>query len=135
MATLPGRCVNVMYCSLGAAGTVVRVPADGPFVCPYCGKVMVAPTARRPLRDFVFAWFGIVVLIVMLAAFVGGVLLGGGWIWPFATGVAVMSTGALVGHPAPRSAPPGPLPGSHAKVRKDGAQNSPGVDDSGSQGP
>ena len=96
---------------------------------------MVAPTARRPLRDFVFAWFGIVVLIVMLAAFVGGVLLGGGWIWPFATGVAVMSTGALVGHPAPRSAPPGPLPGSHAKVRKDGAQNSPGVDDSGSQGP
>jgi len=135
MATLPGRCVNVMYCSLAASGTVVRVPADGPFVCPYCGKVMVAPTARRPLRNFVFAWFGAVVLIVMLAAFVGGVLLGGGWIWPFATGVAVMSTGALVGHQTPKGAPPGALPTPRPKVRQDGAQNSRGVDDSGPQGP
>ena len=135
MATLPGRCVNVMYCSLAASGTVVRVPADGPFVCPYCGKVMVAPTARRPLRNFVFAWFVAVVLIVMLAAFVGGVLLGGGWIWPFATGVAVMSTGALVGHQTPKGAPPGTLPTPRPKVRQDGAQNSRGVDDSGPQGP
>jgi hypothetical protein len=126
MATLPGRCVNELYCSLGAAGTVVRVPADGPFVCPYCGKVMVAPSTWRPMGHRVFAWFGAAVLIVMLAAFVGGVLLGGGWIWPFATGVAVMSTGALVGHQAPHTMPPGP----HAPGRRDGAQNSEGGSDS-----
>jgi hypothetical protein len=135
MATLPGRCVNVMYCSLAASGTVVRVPADGPFICPYCGKVMVSPTARRPLRDIVSARFGAVVLIVMLAAFVGGLLWGGGWIWPFATGVAVISTGALAGHPAPKSAPPGSLPSPRPRARPDGAQNSRGVDDSGPQGP
>ena len=135
MATLPGRCVNVLHCSLGAAGTVVRVPADGPFVCPYCGKVMVPPTARRPLRDFAFAWFGALVLIVMLAAFVGGMLLGGGWIWPFATGVAVMSTGAFVSHPAPRNTPPDSLPTRRPKARPGGAQDSRGVDDSAPHGP
>jgi hypothetical protein len=119
-----------MYCSLGAAGTVVRVPADGPFVCPYCGKVMVAPLTRRPMRQLVFAWFGAAVLIVMLAAFVGGVLLGGGWIWPLATGVAVMSTGALGGHPAPRGAPAGSPPSLRPYGRPDGAQNSPGDSES-----
>jgi hypothetical protein len=124
-----------MYCSLGAAGTVVRVPADGPFVCPYCGKVMVAPSARRPLRDFVFAWFGAAVLIVMLAAFVGGVLLGGGWLWPFATGFAMMSTGTLVGHPGPRNAPPGPPPSPRPQGKPDGTQNLRGVDDSGRSRP
>ena len=125
MATLPGRCVNVMYCSLGAAGTVVRVPADGPFVCPYCGKVMVAPSARRPMRHRLFAWFGAAVLIVMLAAFVGGVLLGGGWIWPLATGVAVMSTGALAGHQAPRTAPQYSPPSPQPAPRPDGTHDRP----------
>jgi hypothetical protein len=124
MATLPGRCVNVMYCSLGAAGTVVRVPADGPFVCPYCGKVMVSPSTRRPMRQQLFAWFGAVVLIVMLAAFVGGVLLGGGWIWPLATGVAVMSTGALAGHHGSRAAPASPPPSPQSPSRPDGAHDS-----------
>ncbi|MEJ0047851.1 MAG: hypothetical protein WDN04_18315 [Rhodospirillales bacterium] len=60
------------------------MPADGPFVCPYCGKVMVAPTARRAPRQRVFAWFGAMVLVIMIAAFVIGVLLAAGYLWPLA---------------------------------------------------
>lgn len=43
MAMLPGRCVNVMYCTTAAEGEIVRVPAEGRFACPQCSKALVPP--------------------------------------------------------------------------------------------
>jgi hypothetical protein len=48
MATLPGRCVNDLYCTVATAGEIVRVPAEGRFVCPHCSKPLVPP--NTPLR-------------------------------------------------------------------------------------
>jgi hypothetical protein len=48
MATLPGRCVNDLYCTVAASGQIVSVPAEGRFVCPHCSKTLVPP--NTPLR-------------------------------------------------------------------------------------
>jgi hypothetical protein len=50
MATLPGRCVNEMFCSVAAMKDVVSVPAEGRFVCPSCGRPLVSPTGRMTSR-------------------------------------------------------------------------------------
>ncbi len=48
MPTLPGRCVNDLYCTVATTGEIVRVPAEGRFVCPHCSKTLVPP--NTPLR-------------------------------------------------------------------------------------
>ncbi len=44
MATLPGRCMNTLFCSEASSGEIVHVDARGPFVCPQCGKRLVPPS-------------------------------------------------------------------------------------------
>ncbi len=44
MATLPGRCMNTLFCSEASSGEILRVDARGPFVCPQCGKRLVSPS-------------------------------------------------------------------------------------------
>jgi hypothetical protein len=44
MATLPGRCMNTLFCAEASSGEILRVDARGPFVCPQCGKRLVSPS-------------------------------------------------------------------------------------------
>jgi phosphate transport system substrate-binding protein len=49
MTITRGRCANVDYCELAAAGVDIEVPLGAPFVCPECAKDLRQPPADRPL--------------------------------------------------------------------------------------
>jgi hypothetical protein len=81
MATLPGRCVNDLYCTVATSRDVVSVPAEGRFVCPNCSKTLVPPNtplrrraAGRSRGQSATAPAGLMFGMLGLA---GGILLGG----------------------------------------------------------
>ena len=81
MAMLPGRCKNEMFCSIGASGRVVHVPAEGPFACPVCGRPLGPPVVPPPSGLMGATMFGIGICIAVAVAFIGGAVLGIGGLW------------------------------------------------------
>jgi hypothetical protein len=81
MATLPGRCVNDLYCTVATSGEIVSVPADGRFVCPHCSKTLVPPNTplrrRAARRGGGQSASGAAGLTFGMLGLAGGVLLGG----------------------------------------------------------
>ncbi len=92
MATLPGRCVNEMFCSFAASGQIVRVPADARFVCPQCGRALVSPNA--PFRSQVRRGSagGVVSIVSTVVGFIVGMVLGGMFVWPAAPVIVPVNT-------------------------------------------
>ena len=80
MATLPGRCINDLYCTVATTGEIVHVPAEGRFVCPHCSKTLVPPNAplrtRARGRSRGRGVGGTPGLLMGLAGMAGGLLLG-----------------------------------------------------------
>ena len=73
-----GKCVNIGNCSLADKREPIVAKAGQDFVCPECGKSLIAAmpaaAAASPKRNAVLV-IAIVVLLVLLA---GGLLLRGG---------------------------------------------------------
>ena len=82
MGTLPGRCTNEMFCTLGASGRIVQVPDDAAFVCPMCGKTLVSAAAPRRNRLRGATLFSLGVCLAASAAFLGGMVIASIGLWP-----------------------------------------------------
>lgn len=96
MVSLPGRCTNEMFCTLGASGRLVHVPDDSAYVCPVCGKPLVPPSAPRRNRLRSATLFSLGVFIAAAGAFLGGMVIAGFGLWPRSPTLAVLATRQLV---------------------------------------
>jgi hypothetical protein len=72
MKSLPGRCTNEMFCTLGAAGRIIHIADDQPFICPVCGRRLTTPAAPRRHRQRGAALFGFTVTLLVAASFFVG---------------------------------------------------------------
>jgi len=131
MATLPGRCINEMFCSFAASGQIVRVPADSRFVCPQCGKPLVAPNAPFRSRVHRGSAGGVISIILIIVGFIAGMALGGIFVWPEKAVIVPVNVIALPPPSPVRSvvvlAPPAPasVPEAGPAVRRRGAGPAP----------
>jgi hypothetical protein len=77
-----------MFCTLGASGAVIQVPAGQAFICPVCGKPLGPATQRRRRWRRGAAIFGFSVVWLSMAAFLAGASIAGepilAWIESFA---------------------------------------------------
>jgi len=94
-----------MFCALAASGEIVRVPEDGRFVCPQCGRALVSPntpfhSARR--HGNVRAALSILLILV---GFVVGMALGGILVWPVSPAIVPLSMTHLAVPPPVVSVP------------------------------
>lgn len=92
MASLPGRCTNEMFCTLGASGRLVQVPDDSAFVCPMCGKPLVPPSTPRRDRLRRATLFSFGVLLAAASAFIGGMVIASLGFWPAPPRVTVLAS-------------------------------------------
>jgi hypothetical protein len=128
MATMPGRCINEMFCSFAASGQIVRVPADSRFVCPQCGKPLVAPNAPFRSRVHRGSAGGVISIILIIVGFIAGMALGGVFVWPEKPVIVPVNVIALPPPPTLRSvivlSPPAPgsLPTAGPAGRRHGAR-------------
>jgi hypothetical protein len=106
MATLPGRCVNEMFCSVAAARDVVSVPAEGRFVCPSCGRPLVAPTGRMTTRAQRRGQPRAPGLVLLACGFAAGTVIGALFVEPWRP-VDKPAASAALDAPAPQPSPPG----------------------------
>lgn len=72
MKTLPGQCANEMFCTHGASARLIAVPEGQPFICPLCGKRLITVAAPRRNWKRRAAVFGILVTLLIFAAFLLG---------------------------------------------------------------
>ncbi len=73
MASTPGRCTNVDYCSLAAAKRDIEVKIGEDFICPECAKPLRTPPTREGSGGLNIAIAGSVVAVLLIC---GGVYAG-----------------------------------------------------------
>jgi len=103
-----GRCLNTDYCALGDARSVVRLPADAPYICPECAHGLVPVPRWSSPREAASLALGVLLVAGSAGAgFVTANSINGDHIWQRVQGFAARAPRrvALAPHVAAPTAP------------------------------